>query len=72
MTHIPPTLAIIALDMVLVAPPGLSLIVVDHTTALAVTLPLRSLAAGTSALTVPPLTLIGPWPWGFLWCVLSP
>ena len=59
MSHMPPTLEIAALDLVLVASHWPEFDYFVCSTVLAVTLPLRSLAAGTGALTVPSLTLIG-------------
>ena len=60
MTHMPPPLAITALNLVSIMPPsGLGLVVCGCITILIAALPLGSLTTVAGTLTIPPLTPIG-------------
>ena len=73
MSHVPPTLAVIALDLVsIISPSSLILIASDSIIILVTTLFLDPLAIVIGVLIVISLTLIGSLSWGFLWCLLSP
>ena len=71
MSHMPQTLAIIALDLVSVIHPCSELDYFRQCHCFGFTLPLGSLAAGTSTLILLSLTLIGFLLLGF-WCALHP
>ena len=72
MPDVPLTLAIIALDVASVTPPGLRLVISGQTTISGVALTLGSLATGTIALPVSSLLLMRPLLQGFLVCFGPP
>ena len=65
MLYMPPTLAVIALDLVLIIPPGLILIASGCIIILVTTLPLGPQAVVTGILIVISLTLVGSLSWFF-------
>ena len=70
MPLVPPTLAIIALDLTSVTPPGLRLVISGHIPISGIALSLGSLATGANALPVSSQTLMAPLLWvfsGVLW-----
>ena len=73
MLHMPPSLAVMALDLVLIIhPPCLLLIVCGCFIILITTLPLGVWAMATGILIVFSLILVGSQLLGFLWCILGP
>ena len=72
MSHMPPTLAVIALDLVSIIPPSLILIASGYIIIAVTTLPLGPWAIAAGVSIVISLTPVGSLPLGFLWCTLSP
>ena len=71
MSHVPPALAVVALDLDLIIPPNLILIVSGCIAISVTTLPLGPPAIVIGTLNIIPLTLIGSLSSGFLQCLLS-
>ena len=66
MTHMPPPLTVLALNLVDHFPSGLGLVVSGCITISAIAFLLGSLAIGAGTLAIPPLTPVGTLPLGFL------